>query len=163
MSIGVSSKKTHGIPMHGCDPGPWFNIKMSSFQYRKSHCGDKTVVRLSCLEHPGVRDKSRVSEINLSQPRHETAFWWHHNGPVTSQSTDPIKWPTDPLELIRIYVHINTHNKESLTQRCRRSTNVQLCLNFLYISIWFESQWMAFVILHRKKPSQRHHNDFLVF
>ena len=26
-------------------PGPWFNIKMSSYWYRKSHCGDKTVVR----------------------------------------------------------------------------------------------------------------------
>ena len=30
-------------------PGTWFNIKMSPYQYRKSHCGDKTVVRLSCL------------------------------------------------------------------------------------------------------------------
>ena len=27
----------------------WFNIKMSSYQYRKSHCGDKTVVRSSYL------------------------------------------------------------------------------------------------------------------
>ena len=79
---------------------------------------------------PGVWDKRRVSEIDLSQPRHETAFWWRHNGPVTSQST----------ELIGIYVHINTHNKESLTQRCRRSTNIHLCLIFLYISIWFESK-----------------------
>ena len=26
---------------------PWFNIKMSSCQYRKSHCGDKTILRLS--------------------------------------------------------------------------------------------------------------------
>ena len=26
-------------------PGPWFNIKISSYQYRKSHCGDKMVVR----------------------------------------------------------------------------------------------------------------------
>ena len=25
-------------------PGPWFNIKMSSYQYRKSHCGDLTTV-----------------------------------------------------------------------------------------------------------------------
>ena len=25
--------------------GPWFNIKMSSYQYRKSHCGDKMVIR----------------------------------------------------------------------------------------------------------------------
>ena len=26
-------------------PGPWFNIKISSYQYGKSYCGDKTVVR----------------------------------------------------------------------------------------------------------------------
>ena len=24
--------------------GPWFNIKMSSYQYMKSHCGDKTIL-----------------------------------------------------------------------------------------------------------------------
>ena len=83
-----------------------------------------------CFIHPGVRDKRRVSEIDLSQPRHETAFWWCHNGPVTSQLSDPIKWPNHPLELIEIYEHINTHDEESLTQRCRRSTNVQLCLIF---------------------------------
>ena len=28
-------------------PGPWFNINMSSYQYRKSHCGDKTILRPS--------------------------------------------------------------------------------------------------------------------
>ena len=92
-----------------------------------------------CLLHKGLRDKRRVSGIDLSQPRHETAFWWRHNGPVTSQLTDPVKWPVYPLQLVGISVHINTHNKESLTHRCRRSTNVQLCLIFLYISIWFES------------------------
>ena len=80
--------------------------------------------RSVCLVHPSVRDKRRVSEIDLSQPRHETAFWWRHNGLVTSQLTDLIKWPNHPLELIGIYVHINTNNKEFLTQRCRRSTNV---------------------------------------
>ena len=58
--------------------------------------------------------KRRVSEIDLSQPRHETAFWWRHNGPVTSQLPDPIKWPNHRLELIGIYGHINTHKKESL-------------------------------------------------
>ena len=51
------------------------------------------VVDSYSLVHPGVRDKRRVSEIDLSQPRHETAFWWRHNGPVTSQLTDPNKWP----------------------------------------------------------------------
>ena len=44
--------------------------------------GDKTIpdsaeprLESFCLEHPNVRDKRRVSEIDLSQPRHETAFW----------------------------------------------------------------------------------------
>ena len=92
-----------------------------------------------CLVHPAVRDKRRVSEIDLSQPRHETAFWWRHNGPVTSQLTDPIKWRNYPFELMFKCAYINTHNKESMTQRYRISTNVQLCLIFLYISIWFES------------------------
>ena len=34
--------------------GPWFNIKMSSYQYRKSHCGDKTVVNwlISTMRFP---------------------------------------------------------------------------------------------------------------
>ena len=27
--------------------GPWSNIKMTSYQYRKSHCGDKTILRPS--------------------------------------------------------------------------------------------------------------------
>ena len=29
--------------------GPWFNTKMSSYQYRNSHCGDKTILRPSYL------------------------------------------------------------------------------------------------------------------
>ena len=33
--------------------GPWFNIKTSSYQYRKSHCGDKTILRQSYL-HNGI-------------------------------------------------------------------------------------------------------------
>ena len=33
------------------EPGPWFNKNVSSYQYRKSHCGDKTVVRSSYLHN----------------------------------------------------------------------------------------------------------------
>ena len=32
-------------------PGSWFNIKMASYQYRKSYCGDKAVGRSSYLHH----------------------------------------------------------------------------------------------------------------
>ena len=33
------------------EPGPWFNIKMLYYQYRKSHCGVKTVLRSSYLHN----------------------------------------------------------------------------------------------------------------
>ena len=116
--------------------GSRLNIMTVFSRYDDSHAKDKMVARPSCLVHPGVRNKRQVSQIDSSQPRHETAFWWRHNGPVTSQLTDSIKWPDYPLELIGIYVHINTHNKESMTQGCRRTTNVQMCLVFLCISIY---------------------------
>ena len=43
-------------------PGPWFNIKMSSYQYRKSYCGDKTVVRSSYL-HNGISYTGKMSSL----------------------------------------------------------------------------------------------------
>ena len=36
-------------PWHPLCPGGRINIKMTSYQYRKSHCGDKTILRLSYL------------------------------------------------------------------------------------------------------------------
>ena len=42
--------------------GPRFNIKMSSYQYRKSHCGDKTVVRSSYL-HNGISYTGKMSYL----------------------------------------------------------------------------------------------------
>ena len=43
-------------------PGPWFNIKMSSYQYRKSHCGDKTILRPSYL-HNGISYTGKMSSL----------------------------------------------------------------------------------------------------
>ena len=108
-------------PWSGRCPGPCLNIKTVFPRYGDSHVKDKAVARPSCLVY-----KRQVSEIDLSQFRHETAFSWCHNGPVASQLSDRIKWPKHAVELIGIYVHINTHNKESLTQRFRRSTNIYI-------------------------------------
>ena len=41
-------------------PGPWFKIKMSFFRYRKSHCGDKMIVRSSYL-HNGISYTGKMS------------------------------------------------------------------------------------------------------
>ena len=43
-------------------PGTWFNIKMSSYQYRKSHCGDKMVVRSSYL-HNGISYTGKMTSL----------------------------------------------------------------------------------------------------
>ena len=40
-------------------PGPRFNMKMTSYQYRKSHCVDKTILRPSYL-HNGISYTSYV-------------------------------------------------------------------------------------------------------
>ena len=42
--------------------GPRFNIKMWSYQYRKSHCGDKTVVRSSYL-HNGISFTGKMTSL----------------------------------------------------------------------------------------------------
>ena len=105
------------------------DIRLSSLMYCRGWLSpviSDSVVSYTCA----CGTSARVSEIDLSQPRHETAFCWRHNRPMTSQLTDPITVPNYPLELIGIYVHINAQNKESLTQICHRSTNVQLCLIF---------------------------------
>ena len=40
--------------------GPLFNIKMSSYQYRRFHCGDKTILRPSYL-HNGISYTGKTS------------------------------------------------------------------------------------------------------
>ena len=47
---------------HYISSGPRFNIKMSSYQYRKSHCGDKTVVRSSYL-HNGISYTDKMTSL----------------------------------------------------------------------------------------------------
>ena len=43
-------------------PGPRFNLKISSYQYRKSHCGDKTVVKSSYL-HNGISYTGKMTSL----------------------------------------------------------------------------------------------------
>ena len=66
--VGIWAGKSNNIPLFYMDvitypyPGGWFNIKMSSYQYRKSHCGDKTVVRSSYL-HNGISYTGKMSSL----------------------------------------------------------------------------------------------------
>ena len=47
---------------HHDSPGPQFNIKMSSYQYRKSYCGDKIILRPSYL-HNGISYIGKMSSL----------------------------------------------------------------------------------------------------
>ena len=47
--------------------GARFNIKMWSYQYRKSHCGDKTVVRSSYL-HNGISYTGKMASLYWFSP-----------------------------------------------------------------------------------------------
>ena len=47
--------------------GPWFNIKMSSYQYRESHCEDKTVMRSSYL-HNGNSSTGKMASLYWINP-----------------------------------------------------------------------------------------------
>ena len=62
------------------EPGPRFNIKMSSYQYRKSHCGDKTVIRSSYL-HNGISYAGKttslywIGSLLLPHSQHHGCWW----------------------------------------------------------------------------------------
>ena len=66
---------------------------------------------------------------------------------MTLQLIDPIKWPNYSLELIGIYVHINIHNKESLTRRCQidKCTTVFDIFEYIYV-IWVNGWHASFCI-----------------
>ena len=55
-------------PTHRCQipphkrSGGWFNKKMPSYQYRKSHCGDKTILRPSYL-HNGISYTGKMASL----------------------------------------------------------------------------------------------------
>ena len=54
-------ESTQGISIHK-NPGPWFNIKMPSYHYRKSHCGDKTIFRTS-YHHSGISYTDKMASL----------------------------------------------------------------------------------------------------
>ena len=71
-----------------CDrnpPGPWFNTKMLFYQYRKSHCGDKRVVRSSYI-HNGISYTGKMSSL----------YWIRAQGSMDSPYKEPIKWKAFP-------------------------------------------------------------------
>ena len=71
----------HGAAFNTNDQSDLHPRTWAPSQYKDGLCGygdfhvkDKPVVKPSCLLYPDARDKRRVSEIDLSQPRYETVL-----------------------------------------------------------------------------------------
>ena len=79
--------------------GPWFNIKMPSYQYRKSHCGDKTVVRSSYL-HNGISYTGKMPSL----------YWTKTQG-VTNNIHRHRRVDTILISLYKHKEHIHTPGK----------------------------------------------------
>ena len=63
---------------HLLQSGGWFNKKMPSYQYRKFHCGDKTILRPSYL-HNGISYTGKMTSLYwiraLKASKWNTARW----------------------------------------------------------------------------------------
>ena len=73
--------------------GGWFNIKMTSSQYRKSHCGDKTILWPSYL-HNGVSYTGKMASLYWIRAQTRIgflSFGWsklNYAQPITGQVTE---------------------------------------------------------------------------
>ena len=83
-------------------PGPRFNIKISSYQYRKSHCGDNTVVRSSYL-HNGISYTGKMSSL-----------YWVRALALRCFVTGAIAPVAIPMNLHIIVWYITTTNRMSI-------------------------------------------------
>ena len=66
-------------------PGPPFNIKMSSYQYMKSHCGDKTILRPSYL-HNRISYTGKTTSLYWIMAQDDSLFY--QLGCVVSHAED---------------------------------------------------------------------------
>ena len=89
---GWNNSRAVALKMNGT--GPWFNIKMPSYQYRKSHCGDKTVVRSSYL-HSGISYTGKTTSL----------YWIRALDLTDDKSTQHLYIESGPWILLMISQH----------------------------------------------------------
>ena len=124
------------------ETGPLSNMKMSSYQYRKFHCGDKIVVRSSYL-HSGISKAGKMLSLywigaQIAMKFEATYISWQNDGrfskpPYVSHGNAPPKLLDLNLWVLILGWNINIHH------------NVIKCwdlpLNTTDISTWF-SQYL---------------------
>ena len=115
-------------------PGPWFNIKMSSYQYRKSHCGDKTVIRSSYL-HNGISFAGKMSSLYWICPLKVVLVSLHITLIVNSLSSCALHLQVK-IRMKSLF-HCNFFASNDITSNfctCHNSTVVMLFTKFVAIT-----------------------------
>ena len=112
------------------EAGPRFNINMSSCRYRKSHCGDKTVVRSSYL-HNGISYTGKVSSL----------YWIGSQTGIMQHRAQSHK---KQRNLTTAKLHILKQGKSEGFDSCDRPSNLKLDSNHQFFrpcdrEIW----WMT--------------------
>ena len=101
--------------------GPWFNIKMSSCQYKNSHCGDKMILRPSCL-HNGISYTGKM-----------TSFYW-----ISPQA--PV-----PLTVFRSNPKFD-QNLECSSLKYALPITMEFCTHHDSVTVWKISLWSVELI-----------------
>ena len=125
---------------HGSTSGPWFNIKMSSYQYRKSRCGDKMVIRSFYL-HNGISYIGKMASLYWINPQvwnEPTIPWWilHINGQQCITLVFSLLWAwtsrwtnSQVISSCDIAV-IDVVGFTKLDTKCIKTLNIKWCLHW---------------------------------
>ena len=115
----------------GLIPGPRFKIKMSSYQYRKSHCGDKTVVRSSYL-HNGISYTGKMLSLYWIGAQGIPGQLHQYHGSWCPGSLPCQQQPN--LWLCRTNKPISSKRNDFKNQLWKITENVNIFLSFLTIT-----------------------------
>ena len=111
--------------------GGWFNIKMTSYQYRKSHCGDKKILRPSYL-HNGISYTGKTTSLYWIRTLIIREKWQS----ITRVHLDPQKkkpqWNSKQNKYL-LKMKIDIHQPETILVKDARGGNMLMqlwCLHY---------------------------------
>ena len=96
----------------------WFNMKMWSYQYRKSHCGDKTILRPPYL-HNGISFTGKMISFYWIRAK----MWGASSPAVTHQNTPLVRAISDSTKSMATVTKTKNQIKTLLILAAMRTLN----------------------------------------
>ena len=102
--------------------GGWFNIKMTSYQYRKSHCGDKTILQPSYF-HNGISYTGKT-----------TSLYWIRALISMNVLGDTVSYQTINMILYVLFKYKNDSSALLFSYVC--CYGFVTCMRVLIVAVW---------------------------